>query len=387
MTHNFSNLDRFTQRYHRFFLDIKSAQAALLDQDKPTLSVIELEQSKTSRSLLRVEKQAIREKDLNQKFTQNFLNENLKILNEKIEIRLIEDLKDTEHLYKKVLSIDDSLPILLDLLNVKAATISRIESVATEIPWFYQDILKVVNQPKYRRIDNNGKVILVDSLRVALNRFGIENLNPVVLSLAVRRWLPQITDPYPQIKHRIWDEALATSIVARALAPMFQENENMAFSLGMLHVVGAIVVVKLYFRLFTTVQREQLIEAQNQQQHELHDALSRLSPSGEFLNSLIDKYALNVSADIISMMKMQRLFIANAMQEVAQKEELAEYSPLAQILKQAKGYSRYRLLRMHKLIDLDEAKEVIRSLNLPKGALEILKATDIRSLNLVTTNP
>ena len=374
------------QRYHMLFLDVKAAQASLLNIDKPTLSVIEIEQSKTARSLLRVEKQAIREKDLNQKQTLNFLKENLDRLNLKIEQRLVEELKNTENLYQKIVGVDASIPELLDFLSAKAATISRVETLAGQIPWFYQELLKVANQPKYRRTDSKGKTILIDSLRVALNMFGIENLNPVVLSLAIRRWLPQITDPYPKIKNRIWEEALATALSAKRLAPLYDVNEDNAFSLGMLHVIGTIVVVRLYFRLFDTVQREALVDAQNQQLHEQHNAISRLEPSGEFLNQLIDKYALAVSADLIKMMDLKRIFIADAMQEVANNAPLAEITPLALILTQAMGYSRYRLLKMNSLINVDEAKTYVASLGLPKGALALLKTTDIRTLNLVVLN-
>lgn len=378
--------DLFLQRYHAFFLDVRAAQANLQNGDKPALSGIDLVQSKTSRSLLRVEKQAIREKDLNQKHQQNYINENLNLLNSRVAERLAEELQDTENLYRKVVGIEEAVPNLLDLLNVKAATTSRIEALATELPWFYQELLKLVNQPKYRRTDAKGKVILVDSLRAALNRFGIENLNPVVLSLVFRRWLPQITDPYPQIKNRIWEEALATSIVSRKLATLHKVDENHAFNLGMLSLLGNIVVVRLYFRLFDTVQREALIEAQNQQQHELHDALSRLVPAGDFLNQLLEKHALPVSAALIWMMNMKRVFIANAMQEVASTTTLSELSPLALVLRQARGYSRYRLLKMYNLIDMQEAKDFVRTLQLPQGALALLKTTDIRSLNLQLTN-
>jgi hypothetical protein len=374
------------QRYHRFFLDIKIAQADFLNIDKPVLSVIEVEQNKTARSLLRVEKQAIREKDLNQKQTSNFLKENLNLLNSKIEQRLIEELKNTENIYQKVVGIEKAIPELLDLLSVKAVTISRIESLAIEIPWFYQELLKLANQPKYRRPDSKGKTTPIDSLRVALNMFGIDKLNLVVLSLSMRRWLPQITDPYPKIKNRIWEESLATAIVCRKLAPLYEVNEDNAFSLGMLQMIGSIVVVRLYFRLFDAVQREALIEAQNAQLHDQHNAISRLEPSGDFLNQLLDSYALTTSAELIAMMNMKRIFIANAMQEVASKEPLNEISALGLVLKQARGYSRYRLLKMNSLIAVEEAKLFIRELNLPKGALQLLKTTDIRTLNLDMLN-
>ncbi|NCP63685.1 MAG: HDOD domain-containing protein [Paraglaciecola sp.] len=369
------------QRFQAFFLDIKAAQSSLQQTTQPTLTVVELEQSKTARSLLRVEKQAIVEKNLNTKQAQHYLNENLERLNKAVEARLVEELKDTENLYRKVIGIDEALPELLDFINVKAATISKIELLATQVPWFYQDITKLVNQPKYRRIDSKGRVILVDNLRVALSMFGIENLNPVVVSLALRRWLPQITDPYPQIKLRIWEEALATSIVARKLAAISKVNENQAFALSMFHVVGTIAVVRLYFRLFDTVQREALIEAQQQQQHEQHAALSQLRPSGDFLNSLIDGNAMGVSAALINRMDLKRLFIANAMEEIATHASSDDFSELAQVVLQARGYARYRLLKASQLINEQESKDYVRSLHLPKGALQALKSTDIRTLN------
>lgn len=386
MTQVDSIQDRVAQRYNQLFVDIKTAQTNLQNADKPVLTGVELEQSKTSRSLLRVEKQAIREKDLNHKHTLNYLNLNLNRLNQQIEQRFLVTIQDTEQLYRKVIGIDDTLPKLLDLLSVRAATTSRVEALAVELPWFFQDLLKLVNQPKYRRTDSKGKAILIDSLRAALNRFGLENLNPVILSLAFRRWLPQITDPYPQIKNRIWEEALATSIISRQLASLHQVDENHAFSLGMLSMLGCIVVVRLYFRLFDTMQREALIEAQNEQEHELHGALSRLTPSGEFLTQLIDKYALTISAQLVEKMGMQRVLIANAMAEAASKPAINNISPLALTLIQARGYSRYRILKLHKLIDMHEATEFIKSLQLPPGSLAILKTTDIRSLNLQVNN-
>ena len=50
-------------------------------------------------------------------------------------------------------------------------------------------------------------------MRVGLNFFDLENLMVIITSLAFKRTLPRITGPYPEIKLRIWEEALATAIV------------------------------------------------------------------------------------------------------------------------------------------------------------------------------
>jgi hypothetical protein len=371
------------QRYEALFLDVKTAQESALNEGKPVLSVIEIEQSKTARSLLRVEKQAIREKDLNSKSDLNFLSTITKQVNTEVEKRLEESLKDTDYLYKKIMGIDSVLPNLLDLVGLKVATISKIEPLATELPWLFSDLIKFVNQSKYQRVDNKGKVVLVETMRVGLNFFGIENLIIVLTSLAFRRSLPQITEPYPKIRLRIWEDALAVAISCKQIASLVGVNQNHAFCLGMIQAMGKVVVSKLYFRLFETVLREALVETQNS--HE-HAALTRITASGPFLNHLIDKHALGVSARLIAKMAMKRVFIANAMFEVANNEPAADISPLALVLKQGKAYAQYRILKKYKLIDVEQSKAFIRTLDMPAGALELLKATDIRSLDLRMIN-
>jgi hypothetical protein len=383
----FTNVeDLIKQRFEALFLDVKAAQQYSLHEDKPVLSVIEIEQSKTTRSLLRVEKQAIREKDLNIKSDLSFLNTITDQINIEVGIRLKESIEDTDHLYSKIVGIDRSLPELLDLVGIRAATISKVEPIATELPWFFNDLMKFVNQTKYRRIDNKGKVVIVETLRVGLNFFGLENLIIIITSLAFKRSLPQITDPYPQIKLRIWEEALATAISCKQIASVVGVNQDHAFCLGMFQTMGKVVVSKLYFRLFENVLREALLETQIAQKHEEHSALTRITPSGQFLNQLIDKHALSISANLIDKMAMHRVIIANAMFEVANSELQANLSPLALVLKQGKAYAQYRMLKEHKLLDLQQSKDFIRTLHMPKGSLELLKKTDMRSLDLSINN-
>ena len=166
-------------------------------------------------------------------------------------------------MYKKITGIDSVLPNLLDLVGLKVATTSKIEPVASELPWLFSDLMKFVNQSKYQRVDNKGKVVLVETMRVGLNFFGIENLIIVPTSLAFKRSLPQITEPYPMIKLRIWEDALAVAISCKQIASLIGVNQNHAFCLGMIQAVGKVVVSKLYFRLFETVLREALVETQD----------------------------------------------------------------------------------------------------------------------------
>ena len=90
-------------------------------------------------------------------------------------------------MYTKILGIDKSLPKLLALVGIRAATISQVEPIAIELPWLFKDLMNFVNQSKYRRIDNKGNVVLVKTMRVGLNFFDLENLMVIITSLARSR--------------------------------------------------------------------------------------------------------------------------------------------------------------------------------------------------------
>lgn len=382
MTQQMANFQLIETRFKHLFIDLKAVKQIMADETKPAKKG----DMAIDRELLAVEKQARREKKINRQIEQVYLDATLDDLHKSLEVQFNEELNDTNNLYQKVLGIDAVIPQLLDLLAVKACTISRLETLALQIPWLYKDLLKMVNSPKYQRVDSQGKLLAVNTLRVALSFFGVENLKMVIPFLAVRRCLPQITDPYPRIKNRIWEQSIATAMASQSLASVSAIEKSHAFTLGMFQVLGKIAVIKLYFKLFDQIQIETMKLAQDKLQHKLHDALGKLEPSGEYLNILIDKHAANTLAQLIAHMGLRRLPIHDAAQQLAQQQNVGELTGLSKVLKQATGYAQYRILKGYNLISMEEAKEYLRVFALPVGALEVLKTTDLRSLNLNSVN-
>lgn len=333
------------------------------------------------RELLRVEKLARRDKELNQRSYKSFLDGLQDKLNHELQIRLEQQLADTPLLYSR-LGADHNLADVLDLLTVKACSLGRLEPVAARVSWLQADLIKMINMPKYRRTDAKGKVIPVESLRMALGFMGIENLKIVIPALAFRRWLPQITDPYPHIKTRLWDHALATALACKTIAEVIKIDASHAFTLGMFHEAGKIVLTRLYFKLFDEVQRDALQEAHNERMKEEHSALKELMPSGKHLAEVFDKHSLHISARMIELIDLKRLPLAAAMQEVAEGVALDAMSPLARTLVQGAAFSKYSMAKALGQISIDEAKGYLRAFQMPPGALTALKHTDLRRLNL-----
>lgn len=374
--------DTINKRFSLFGLSLKEAQDALGIEPEGTVAFEHTEQNDARRTLLRIEKQAIRDKQLNQKSHQTYVNSIRDMIHTELFDRLEKQLADTHTVYLKVLGFDDRLPELMDLLAVRASAIPKIEPVAANIPWLYDELLKMVNMPKYRKTDAKGKVISVESLKVALSFLGIDNLKMAVPSIAFRRMIPQITDPYPEIKSRLWEASVGTAMACKKIAKVSKVDENAAFVVGLFHDIGKIVITRLYFKLFEQVQREALLEAHNEKKRQEYSALLEIQPSSEYLIGLYHDYAYQLSAQLMHKMQFKRLTIASVMEEYAAGAAVTYMSPLGKVLAQGIAYNRYRSLKQHRMISMDEAKDYLRQFYFPAGALTVLKTTDLRQLDI-----
>jgi hypothetical protein len=341
----------------------------------------ESEQGSARRKLLNVEKVAIEDRKLQEINDESYVDS---VRNEFHQILLThfdKEICDTSTQYYNVLGLTDTMPALLDMLAIKASSIARLEPLAARVPWIYDELMKVVNAPQHRRKDSRGKVIVVETLRTALSFINIDNLKLLIPALAFRRTIPQVTDPYPQIKSRAWQYNLGVALTARQLAPMVGVRENDAYVLGILQGLGCNAITRLYFRLFERLQREELEKAQREKKRDRHDALTKITPSCNFLLALWSDFGDEIAAHFIHHMEMQRVFIGDAADAIANK--LTADNAMAKLIEQSRIYSQFRMLNAHRLLDKEEAKVMLRASRLPISEIERLKNINITTLPLV----
>lgn len=345
----------------------------------------ESEQGDARRELLHVEKVAIKNKALQEKHEASFIDSVRFDLHELVMHQLNIQLENSENLYQKVLSLTDDTADMLDLISLRTATVSRIEHFAAGQTWLYDELMQIVNSPAHRRRDSKGRVIVVESLRTALSFIGIENLRIILPSLVFKRTLPQVTDPYPQIKHKLLQYTYGTAVAAQELARFTSVKPLDAYMLGMLSNLGRCAIIRLYFRLFDAVQRSMLEEAQRNRQRDVHDALLKIRPSANYLIALQNEYADKVSADIFEHMNFKRLAIVAPMRQIANSEPVAS-GTLAEVLVQARHYTQVRMGYQSRVLEKKELKPLLLQRKYPSGAIESLKDTDIFQLPVTSSS-
>lgn len=358
----------------------------MIKKRKPgEISFEQSEQSYARRELLHVEKVAIASKRVKFANDAAYKAQVKSALHTIIAEEMAEQVTFTGDIFTKTLNLNDALTPLLDTLSVRAASISRIEPYVCDVSWLHDDLLQTVNTPTFRRKDARGKVIVVESLRTALRFLGIENLRLLIPSLILKRAMPQITDPYPLFKQKMTQYGIGTGVTSLHLSTFNSINSTQSYTLGVLSHLGRCAVVRLYFRLFNKIQRHLLEECVRDQEQRKHDALVAITPSMDDIVSLQHTYADALSADIIEHMLFKRLFIAEALREVASGNPVEDGS-LASTLEQARMYTQIRMMHQVRATDVDEMKPIIKAQHFPLGALEKLKPVDVFTLPLSRTD-
>ncbi|MCC2607640.1 HDOD domain-containing protein [Planctobacterium marinum] len=369
-------------RYYHLLMGLQTGQAAAGIEVEGKVKAEQSEQLNARRKLLDVERIAMRDKELNQRSKQHYLENISTIVHEEVCDRMQKKIDNIDELSSKIIGIDDGLAAVYDGLSVKAASIAKIEPGIAAIPWLAKELMDLANSPKYRKTDRLGKVVRYETLRMALSFFGIENLKLLIPMLSVQRWIPKITDPYPAFKQKLWEQIIATGISCRKIAELSKVDPFHGYVAGMHHEMGKIAISKMFFKFFDKVLQEAMMEAHKEQKREEHLALQQVKIDPDVWLAMMWNQSYQISANVMKHMNMKRVMVAGALQELADKTAIVDRSPLGRVLEQGRCYARFRMLRSYKLINMEDAKQYLIACRMPKGAVAALKTVDMRQLSL-----
>ncbi|MCG7536755.1 HDOD domain-containing protein [Pseudoalteromonas sp. OOF1S-7] len=309
-------------------------------------------------------------------------------LHQVIEAAINTQLEDLDTIYHEVVGIQEAVPTVLDILAVKSASVGRLEPLINDLSWLGRDLVSLVNLPQYRKKSAKGTAVKVDTPALALRYLGLENLQMVIPTFAMRHWMPHSTEPFPLLKRKLRDMSMATAIAAKTLAPMYGVKEQHAFTLGMLLDVGKIALTRLYLRTFERVWQGKVKIARDKKQKDLHTALVGLEPDPLFLRNLLLEHSATISQYLIERMEFRYLPFNAVMEEFAQSylpkshNHAAEQLPLTQVVRKAYCYAQYQMLKDTHLLEADEAKDWLAFNQLNSAEQDLLSKTALQSLQL-----
>ncbi|WP_105166724.1 HDOD domain-containing protein [Pseudoalteromonas sp. T1lg23B] len=305
-----------------------------------------------------------------------------------IEESITKQLNDTDSLYYEVMGIQDGVPAVFDLLAVKSASVGRLEPLVNDLTWLGRELVSLVNLPQYRKKSSTGMAVKVDTPALAIRYLGLENLQWVLPTYAMKHWLPYSTEPFSLMKRKLRELSMSTAIAAKALAQSNGVKEQHAYTLGMMLDIGKAALTRLYLRTHEQVWQDRVRKARDKGHKDLHTALLELGPDPLFLRNLLLENSAKVTQQLIEKMDFRYLPFAAAMEEFAvsylpnSNKKLTDPLPLTKVLKKAHGYALYLLLADKHFIEPDETKLWFSYLELTKAEQKVLSTCSFHGLQL-----
>jgi HD-like signal output (HDOD) protein len=126
----------------------------------------------------------------------------------------------------------------LDMMRRPDVPIPDLVRLVEQDPSLAQALLRHANSALYASAAGGQVVSLADAIR----RVGTQGLRSVVLSSMVEGMLCRPGAAFDQMVRLVWEHMVRTAPVARGIAPAFGVVPDEAFTLGLLHDVGKLVL-------------------------------------------------------------------------------------------------------------------------------------------------
>ncbi|WP_232771199.1 HDOD domain-containing protein [Colwellia sp. 75C3] len=336
------------------------------------------EQKNRRRELLSVEVQAQQEKIIAEHGEEHFRKQTEQSFFNQVRTQINSDFDNKELLYHHILGIEDACPAILDILSARAASVNQIKNLAASLPWLATDLVKLVNKPQYRKRAD----VQVTDAKLALSYIGLDNLKLVMPTFTLKHWLPTSTAPYGLMKRKLWNDSLSIALASRVLAKAQGLDEFTAFTTAMLSNIGRLAVTRCYLTTFSEMYKKEVRKAFENKDKRLHNVLSKIEASEEILLEQLVMRSAQLSADLIEKMHFKRLAITEPIFDLAYATSIEKMHPVAQLVAKAKAYVAFRALAKEELIDSEESKALLSSVNLTPAEITLLKKSDIDHIKL-----
>lgn len=347
------------------------------------------EQAEARRELLFVEEVAIKNRaELNQK-----QNQFIQQVEAEFHVSLINDLaerfRNTDFVLKKILGFDPELGRVFDVLYTESCSISRLEASIQEMDWLEDAIIKFVKQPKYRRFDSKGKLIVINSLRSALSFVGIESLRTLLPALIAKRSLPSRTELFPELQKHMWEYTLGTGKACRAIAEKEGMKWYLGYNIGLMSTLGRNAITKMYLKAFEGKLRDKIIEARKNNNPIQAKALNTLIPSHKYLISLWKRYGDQLTNDLIASFKCRWLMIGIGFEDYVRIKEISiahvrekNLHPLTNLLFRCQGYMQFKMMKANNLMSKQTSMLYLRNFGIVSDDVVLLMKTNLTGLEI-----
>ena len=331
-----------------------------------------------TRSLLDIEAKAIKLKEKKKATEQEFRVYVNEYLHEHLFAYIAEKIEDKEYIFNELITIEPEIGKIFDACAAPATGVKQLVPLVEALPWLKANFIHRINKAPFR--DETSPKTAVEKVDLGIRYIGIENTKFLLLSEIGKRWLPHSTEPFSEFKQSAWVYSISSANCMRALSPLYKVAPETAFMFGLLHGIGASLMLRLYLRAYNTVRVQQMRETSKAGRKDIEKVLDTLEIDPAFVSQALIEFGWQLTASVFEHLGLKFAVVLPAAEDFVNKTPFADCVPMAQALHQANTFAQYKILQKHRLIELDEAKAFLTNVRINNTVIGELNKVNLTKI-------
>lgn len=286
----------------------------------------------------------------------------------RVENRLTAIDEETYHRF----TISPYLMDAVNIVNTKAASISRIKPLVLKHASVVQNLVGVMN--RFGLVNrSDDKPLESKDAELCLGFLGIEKLRVFLPYLIVHESLKDTGSKFHQPSRKIWNHVQITAQAASALATLEEGlDPDEVYMMALFHEMGATMLLHLVDECFYETRRELSRDAAESGASEVSHKLAEITSAVPVLDRLMPTKAKALSAEIATRYKLNFFRLAPTLQELAQSLSIDDMGPAARVIAQGRSYAVFKQMYREELIDKVEATALLNYYQIDAEKMKLL---------------
>ena len=308
-------------------------------------------------------------------------------LNAKVSEKMEYTIQNEDLTEKKYFNFPPILFALIDRLYTKASSIAQLEFYINDVTWLQRQLIDTIRLPYFSKQLGSSRA-KIDNLRSVLGIMGENNLKYFIPKYIIEHNIPKDSS-FPLIGRKLFEHSLMTGTAAFHLASLSDNdkiNPNVAYTVGLFHEVGAVILFKLYLETFEQVWQEELRKSRDDVDQKRYNTISKVEPCRKHLRKMFFEHSRRFTKSVVRDFTLERTPIQDILTRFCDKNPLNQegqrdrFSEYVDILEKANIYSESQELFDVKLIEKKHKIQLVHSKNITKEELQMLHSKNLKSL-------
>jgi HD-like signal output (HDOD) protein len=257
-------------------------------------------------------------------------------------------LKSPESVLTHFPVLPQSVIVLTNLLNDPDFNLNAFIKVVEKEPSIATELMKKANSPLYKRGDKD-----ITNLQQAFMFMGANDIKEYVLNRFIKQLCQQKPIYFKTFGEKIWLHSQDVATISKALAAQRKENPDVAYTIGLMHDLGKVVIFQFMVEAFKTINPD-------------------FEQDSLVFKKFLSEKSMRLSVELMKIWNMPSLIVNAVQGQIFKFENLDDIEPSTATLFEANLISEISLSYQSQALDVSELLSLIEETKLRPDAKQYL---------------